>query len=803
MSGPLLYDFGGLVTAPGLLARNPASCIGVVNWRFPQAGIMRKRLGHKWFPGPASGGGGESFVSMFSSKALNARLLAIGATGNAYVGGPSNVWSALVDALGTAPFRGRNYMAPLGPGHYVASPETSTQDGCICRVESSFTRYWRAGMPRGQTPLTYSMNAAAFTVLTGTGGFLPDGSNAAYRVTWHRKDQSNTYELGGPPTGRLVVRNINGTSGWAAATARNINLRIPVPYEVDGAASITTEYFYRLWRSQVSATDTASDELYLVTERYLDATAIANGYAAYTDLTPDAFLIGQPKLHTNSANFPALEAGLLNGQTMADNPPPTSCADVEAFAECMWFAAPVDRATLQLNLISAAFTAGNTVTIAGDVLTAVAGAPAAPGQFTIVTTLSSLSLNIEATARNLVDAYTRLPNRAVELYYVSQGSQSPGQILVIGTAADSFTCSSATAGTLFRPVLTSGVTTAPVRRGNVVKFSKPNRPDAVPEVNEIVVGLAGSTVRRIKAFRERLLCWTDMGLYQIDGTNYSNFTVSLVDSSLRVFGPGTVVVSEDRCYAWCEEGIVEVSDGTIDVISNLIEPTVQTVQSPGYAVVEAGTFAVADRAAHLVRFYWSEELNGDGLPLAEKWLEFDTRTRKWTTGVFGNGEMGAARFACGCTQNSTGLIVTAFQYPGVISPTANYVRGKTFSDVDAYTDENNIGDIEPVVSMAMLQLQVPDPDGRQHWQQLLLQFEDGEQPFYVRPTQVIVDWATDLAFAIREVDINASAIARIETPAAARRATRQRVTITHELAEHCGIIAVNQSVRAAGSRFAK
>lgn len=803
MSGPLLYDFGGLVTAPGLLARNPASCIDALNWRFPAAGIMRKRYGHKWYQGPTNGGGPESFVSLFSSKALDSRLLAVGATGNLQVGGPSVAWSVLTDALGTAPFRGVSFMAPLGPGHYVASPQTATQDGCVCRVESAFTKYWRAGMPRGQAPLTYSMNAAVFQILQGAGGFLADGSNCAYRVTWHRKDQSGVYELGGPPTGRLVVRNIAGTSGYAAATTAKVRLRIPIPYELDGSTLITTEYYYRLWRTLQSATDTANDELYLVAEAFITAGDIANRYAVFDDLTPDVFLVGQPKLHTNSANFPALEAGLLNGQTMADDPPPTSCGDVAAFAECMFYAAPRDRATLSLNLISASFVAGNTINMDGTTLTAVAGAPVNPGDFTIVTTLATLSLNIEATARNIVDAYQRVTTHANDLFYVSQGTQSPGQLLLIAPEATSLTVQSATAGALFRPIITSAVTADPITRGNVLKFSKPNRPDAVPVVNELVVGLAGSTIRRIVAFRERLLCWTDSGLYQVDGTGFSNFTVSLVDDSLHILATQSVVVIDDRCYAWCKEGIVEISDGSIEVISDKIEPTIGEIQFVGYAVIDSGVFAVADRASHIVRFYWSEELNADGLPLAENWLEFDTRTRKWCPAAFGSGEMPSTRMACGCTQESTGLVVTAFQYPTVVSASANYVVGKTWSDTFPYSDENNLTDVEAIRSVATLQFQLPDPDARQHWQQLLIQFENNEIGIYSRPTSIGIGWGTGFAGTGATVAVGSTAMVRVEPPASVRRATRQTVSLEHTLSEHCGVILVNQSLRGEPARFPK
>ncbi len=50
-----LTQFEGLVTSPGLLARNPASCIDVLNFEFPAPGVVRKRRGFVTQGGNAGG----------------------------------------------------------------------------------------------------------------------------------------------------------------------------------------------------------------------------------------------------------------------------------------------------------------------------------------------------------------------------------------------------------------------------------------------------------------------------------------------------------------------------------------------------------------------------------------------------------------------------------------------------------------------------------------------------------------------------------------------------------------------------
>lgn len=926
MSGPLLYDFSGLVTAPGLLARNPASCVAVSNFRFPAPGVMRKRTGFEL--GAQATAVVKNFTSVIPSKTLGTRVLAYSPEGEFWIGGPAVAWAKLTSPSIYAPSGSVARGALLGPGHYLVS-------GGVYRVESDLTSFQAAGMPRGLAPTVYSMNAAVYSVLQGAPGtLLADGSNVAYRVTWHRKDASGNFELGGPPSSRLVVRNIGGTSGYAGGVVKNVRLRIPLVEQQDTLSTpVGTSYFWRLWRSRISATDTADDEMYLVAEAFVTATDVANGYAQVDDLTPDAFLLTSPRLHTNAVNFPPLEAGVLNGQTNADEAPPRA-GDVASFAGCMFYAALTFRAFQALALIALpavnetlAFvnSSGHTIT-----LKCVAGAPANPGEYTLVAGLATLGLNIEATARNMIDAFVLASlgvGAGLAGMYVSQGTQLPGQMAFeFASALTTFaiTPSNAAAGAKFRPAVPAGgLAVQPVSQANLLAFSKLNRPDAVPPVNQMVVGPAASSVLRIVAFRERLLCFTNEGLYAVDGTDYSNFRVSLVDSSLRLLAPETVCVLEDRCYAWCKEGVAEISSGGRTIISAPIEPTLQAILT---AAVDAngspsgvinGAFAVADRKSHRVMFFYTPA--DASFARASSWLEWDARERKWSTGTFAQpGDNATARLSTSgqvvptSALNGTTLSVEISTDGGLTFPTtrshvfvgefntindlfldldsdavfqgtelfiaetatellilttamgySNVIRIKSTStavgagklqftslqtsggtEVDTvscgctlyssdvpllanaeaapatptrpakawtartsfpYQDDRYNGTSRAIRSSATFQFQTPDTDARHHWQQLLLMFEAGEQSAYPLPSGVTLTWDTDTTPNVGGASYAVTRpILRVETPSLARRATRQRVTLGHVLAEHLGLVALNQTVaRSEPARFPK
>ena len=809
MSGQALYDFGGLVTAPGLLARNPASCVDCNNVTFPIAGVMRKRKGfeiHSSYAMSAILPTEDRVLGLFTFKAagtfvyvkdtLYDNQLRLGAT-------------TLTTTLSSSELAAKYArMFALGDSYYLTAARSNV------RIDQNApTSFVSAGMPPGLAPTTYSMNAAVYSVLSGTPGFVvADGSNVAYRVTWHRKTVSQNYELGGPPSSRLIIRNITGTSGYAAGVTKNVNLRIPLPFEVGSqTGKVTADYFWRLWRSHSMATDTADDEMYLIDEAFVTAANIAVGYAVVSDVTPDGALQGAPRLHTNSVNFPPGGAGLLNGQAFADAQPP-GASDAVVFANCAWYARPYWNAFQQLQLVTLpAVNDTLTVLISGIpvVLKCVAGAPANPGEFTLVNGLGTLSLNIEATARNIVDAYVRASTVGGRCYYLSQGTQQAGIIAFeAGAGAHSIklTPLNAGVGALFRPVIpAAGQTINPVSKTNVVVFSKEGRADAVPPCNQMTVGPSDNKIVRLMPFRDRLLCWTEAGLYEISGTDYSNFSASIVDATKHICAALTPVVCEDRAYAWCLEGIVEVSDGGPIVISTPIEPTIQAVISSVGGFTSSiddyeSMFAIADTNNHCVMFFYG---NGAGPPACRQWLQWEARARKWSKGSLPSSGAYSLFVLCGALQKTTGLVMLG-EYGDVYNDTLHvFVQRSAWTSAD-FQDVMSNGAVVPIDSSATFQFQVPGVDTRQHWQQLLAHFENAEQTFYPKPTSIGLKWESDTTAISSATTVTlATPIIRAETPGLYRRSTRQRVTVSHALAEHFGLLVLEQSYADAKARFPK
>lgn len=164
--------------------------------------------------------------------------------------------------------------------------------------------------------------------LTGSAGFLDDDSAVAYRLVWGYRDANNNLILGAPSQ-RLVIANSSGGS-------RDVILSFNIP------DSITTEYFYQIYRSfgTASATDEPEDNLQLVLEDNPTLGEITAKVFTVTDPTPYSLM--RAALYTNPN-----QQGIAN----ANNPPPFA-VDVDVYKNCAFYANTKQKQTLSLAMIS-------------------------------------------------------------------------------------------------------------------------------------------------------------------------------------------------------------------------------------------------------------------------------------------------------------------------------------------------------------------------------------------------------------------------------------------------------------------
>lgn len=810
----LAVEFQGLVTAPGLLMRSPASCTVADNCILDVPGVMRKRQGYSRGAWPM----GAGIHKLHTSPLLNTNFLVhegvVAGTGMRYSDGQTyGIGVVAVDGSACSrPANLKQQMAVLGYSHFLTSSEG------LRRMEGISPTLRFAGMPRGLAP---TQESGLYNVLQVANPWLSNGNSVAYRVTWHRLDAYGL-ELGGAPTGRAIVRNIAGTAGFAGAIA-SVSIRVPLPKEFGTLnTNLTTSYFYRLWRSRQSASD-PDDVMFLVDEKAITATDITNGYAVSTDVTPDNFLIGQATLHTNSSNWPVGEANLAQGVLNEDAPPPVPNS-IAQWNGSIWTADFTTFPSYVAQLLGVqagaggpALSPGDTVSLDGvNTMTAVVGAPGA-NQFSLVTTLATLSLNVEATARNICDRHNSLYASSgasgVCAYYTSQGAQSPGQIFVETKQASGGASPATSRATAWRLPTAASV----VSGANRIRYSKPNRGDAFAPCNELQVGPTQSTILRLVPYRDRLLVFTDVGIYQAVG-GFPEYSVAPFDLTYRLRGRELVAVCDDRVYAWCWEGIVEIDEGGVRVISSPIEPSIEeAIISSGTSNLASYGFAYAYRLRHRVVFMhppWS--VYGTLQSGCVRGFVFDTRTRAWSTMSFDsvvdladNVSSGNSTLfkSCAAPLFATDAIAFGWWNPSGGDGRVMFER-LTFTSAD-YIDTDAAGVSTNFRMECTFQFQVPEADGAVHWQQTVIHFDapGAYGPFGANtswrqpPSDIAITYQTESGIAFQSAATGGQVVVRIEPLVFCRRGNRLRYSLVNALTEACGFVGVSQTYRV-GSQFA-
>lgn len=678
--------------------------------------------------------------------------------------------------------------------------KSATSRGTLFFTTSEGVRRWdntsNAPIYAGGVKATSIDRTGPGSVLTGTGGFLQDGYQVAYRVAWVLKD-ANGNVLTGSPSSRTVIANTTGTSGYSGGVARNVVARVLLPKQNGTTATaLTTSYYFQLYRSKAVAVGTQpSDELQLVYEAYLAAGDISAGYVDVTDSTTEALL--GPFLYTNPNTG---DLGGPPGIYQANEPPPLAY-DVELFRDCLFFARTQTRQRLKLTVLSVVastgLTAGDTLTIAGVTYTAVSSGPT--GDQFVVLTSGTASYNIEQTALNLVECINRSSsNSSIWATYVSGPNDLPGAILLEHRqpAGSSFTAAASAHGTAYRPQIASAQSSANDSWDNGLYWSKPLQPDAVPLLNFTRVGPSDAVIDRIKAVGDSLFVFTTAGLYRLTGTYESGWDVELWDASFRLVGREYVVAcpsetSESELYAWGRSGVVAISATSIRPVSGPIDSTLR-------AAIGTATFQVLADQGHAWSYPPARKVgfgvfqnSTDKAP--DGWYVYDTASRVWTFWQFDPNEL---RSTCAYFPTNDKLYWSEFEPSG---DSYFFEERKALSASD-FRDQNGDGVTAGISKTATWAVATAgNPAAAKQWQTATLLWGD------TVPATASVQFSSEIAGAQTAVSLApAGKETRTLVNLEAQRCARLSVTLTHSTdAEGCDVAGLALELRGYGSKVVR
>jgi hypothetical protein len=440
--------------------------------------------------------------------------------------------------------------------------------------------------------------------LSGASGFMVNNTQVAYRIVWGAKDANNNLYLGAPSQ-RILVSNSSGGT-------RDVSLTFTIP------SGITTSDFFQIYRGGASASSTSepNDEMQIVYEANPTAGEITAKQVTVVD-SIDESLKGA-YLYSNANQEGAAET----------NDIPPLAHDITLFKNYTFFGNVKTKHYLDIKLLAVSgsgLVADDTITIDSMVFTAKSSTTVASRYFKVFTT-GSVSQNIEDTAKELVKVINQYSsNTSIYAYYVSEYADLPGQILLErrSLTASSFTVSVSRAVAWDIDDGTSD--NSEYQHG--LMWSKMQQPEHVPTSHLEFIGSKNFPIRRILALKDSLFILKTDGVWRLTG-NAGSWQIEPLDTSTKIYAPESAVVMNNQIFALADQGIVNISDLGVKIISIDIEDQLTELVGLSLTNLKTVSYGIAYETA---RKYILNTITTSSDTTATQSFVYNTVTGAWTT----------------------------------------------------------------------------------------------------------------------------------------------------------------------------
>lgn len=241
-----------------------------------------------------------------------------------------------------------------------------------------------------------------------------------------------------------------------------------------------------------------------------------------------------------------------------------------------------------------------TVTTANQFTFTVSPAPTTPNSITLQGTkdvsqnryfyidqsstgLSTVASAIDTTAKAIVKAINQDPSKYCVAFYTSGATDIPGKMTLQSTGTmDNFTVSAVTSALAnsFLPAFSQTDSEAEGTRRDeqgVVYVSKEGEGEAVPLLNNLVVGTRSNPILRGKALRDSLIICKQEGAFRINGSDINSFSVTILDSTVQLVASDSVAVLNNSVFGLCTQGVVAISETAAAIVARQIEPVLTAI----------------------------------------------------------------------------------------------------------------------------------------------------------------------------------------------------------------------------------
>lgn len=238
------------------------------------------------------------------------------------------------------------------------------------------------------------------------------------------------------------------------------------------------------------------------------------------------------------------------------------------------------------------------------------------------------SQQLEQVATSLVNVLNKQDNIVVA-FYSSGFNDVPGKFLLEQqvTTGPVFWVNS-NEGQEFNPTLPasgSSLSSTNEVSPNRIYYSKLQQPEAVPLLNYLDVGPKDREIKRIIPLRDSLFIFKEDGIYRLSGDT-APFTVAPFDFSTQVLAPDTAVVLNNQIYALSTQGVCQISDTQVQIISRPIENQLLKVTRTQYAYKTASFGISYETDRSFILFVPTIESD----VVATQAFRYNTFTSTWT-----------------------------------------------------------------------------------------------------------------------------------------------------------------------------
>jgi hypothetical protein len=284
--------------------------------------------------------------------------------------------------------------------------------------------------------------------------------------------------------------------------------------------------------------------------------------------------------------------------------------------------------------------------VTANTFTFTANVGAAPTQFDVqalrnaagynlasLLTTGTVGQNIDTTARGLVKAINRDDSSPVYARYLSSNQEVPGQVLLQSKTFDSdpiqLLANTTLSGGAWSPPLPTAFGSSAQSENtalpNVIYVSKIGEPEAVPVVNQIVVGSRNAAILRIFALRDSVIVLKEDGVFRIDGNNIGNFEATIIDNTVFCLVASSAALLNNQVYFLSNQGICLASSTNVEIISRQIELPIQAVLGAPTLAAQTSSAAYESERLYMLTTIMPNTTTANVVYV------YNTITQAWTT----------------------------------------------------------------------------------------------------------------------------------------------------------------------------